>query len=343
MVTHAARNGGAQRRVLMSILAFACTGVATALLAGSLAARGVNAVLVAPPEIDTAAVGRFVSAYCARTGLPGAVVAITRGNRAIYLGGQGTSSDGSPLDADSRLPIASLSKSFTALAIMQLVERGTLDLDQPVRRFLPEFVVADARGDRITVRQLLDHTSGMADTEFPEKSIPTPVSLRDAVARLRTARLASDPGTSFHYHNPNYWVAARLIEVVSGESFPDYLQRHVFDPAGMHASTTAGSLPSVADVAHGHIRFYGASLALPEPPWYLEGASGVVTTARDLARWLIVQSTGGVSADGVRLISAAERRRDAPQGPWLESRPTDGCSAPRGMAVHVHRQAGRAA
>ena len=93
----------------MSILAFACTGVATALLAGSLAARSVNALLVAPPEIDTAAVGRFVSAYCARTGLPGAVVAITRGNRAIYLGGQGTSSDGSPLDADSRLPIASLS------------------------------------------------------------------------------------------------------------------------------------------------------------------------------------------------------------------------------------------
>jgi CubicO group peptidase (beta-lactamase class C family) len=295
---------GRHRRVPRMSIAVCTTSAVAVLLGSSIAARHAIARPIAPPEIDPSAVERFVNAYRARTGLPGAIVAITMGDRVIYTGGLGTSSDGTALGEQSRLPIASLSKSFVSLAIMQLVEAGQVDLDQPVRRYLPEFVVGDARGDAITVRQLLDHTSGMADTEFPEKSIPVPTSLRDGVARLRTARLASDPGASAHYHNPNYWVAARLIEVVSGESFSEYLRRHLFAPAGMNASTTVGSLAAAADVARGHIRLYGASVALPEPNWYLDGASGIVSTAHDLAQWLIVQNSGGVAANGTRLVSA---------------------------------------
>lgn len=240
-------------------------------------------------DIDTAAVSRFVEAYRARTGLPGAVVAITRGSRVVHVAGYGRTADGNELTPFMRVPIASLSKSVTSLAVMQLVDSGLIALDSSVRIYLPEFVVDDSRGSRITVRQLLNHTSGMADTEFREKGVGLPASLRDAVALLRQAKLASDPGTAMHYHNPNYWVAARLVEVMSGMSFADYLQQRVLGPAGMRASTTVRHLPDASDVARGHIRLYASSFALPEPAWYLDGSSGVVTTAADLARWLIAQ------------------------------------------------------
>ena len=102
---------------------------------------------------------------------------------------------------------------------MQLRDDGKINLDDPVRRYLSDFELADARGNLITVRQLLEHTSGMSDMAFPEKSIPTPRSLDDAVAMLRTATLSAEPGTTRFYHNPNYWTAARLVEVVSGMEF----------------------------------------------------------------------------------------------------------------------------
>jgi CubicO group peptidase (beta-lactamase class C family) len=294
---------GRWRGVAAALVSVCGAGLVVAFLAWPAGAHVVAAAAVAGTDIDPAAVDAFVEAYRERTGLPGVAVAITRGDRVVHVAGYGTSSDGWPLGARTRLPIASLSKSFASLAIMQLVEVGQVDLDQPVRRYLPEFVVADPRGGRITVRQLLDHTSGMADTEFREKSVPPPGSLRAGVALLRTARLVSDPGARVHYHNPNYWVAARLVEVVGAEPFAAYLRHHVLDPAGMRATTTVGSLRAAPDVAPGHIRLYGASVARPEPSWYLDGSSGVVTTAEDLAQWLIVQSRGGVAANGARLVS----------------------------------------
>lgn len=254
--------------------------------------------------IDPAAVDRFLNTYLAGTGLPGAAVAITRGNQIVHVAGFGQDARGKPVTADTRIPIASLSKSFTAMAVMQLVEAGRISLDDPVHRHLPEFTLADERAARITIRQLLNHTSGMADTEFREKSISPPRSLEEGVAQLRTARLAGEPGTGFHYHNPNYWVAARLVEVVSGESFGEYMRRHVLDPAGMTNTSTVGSLKEIPELAHGHIRLYGRSVSLPEPEWYLEGSSGIVTTARDLTKWLMLQNGGGVAQNGNRLVSA---------------------------------------
>jgi CubicO group peptidase (beta-lactamase class C family) len=289
------RRGGARRTLTACILAAACLAVSASAVGGA----------VAPiDEIDPAAVDRFVQEYRARTGLPGVAVAVTRRDRVVYTAGYGHTSDGRPVTARTRFPVASLSKSFTALAVMQLVEAGRVELDAPVRRYLPEFVLADPRASRITVRQLLDHTSGMTDTEFREKSVPVPSSLQAAVTLLRSVRLASAPGTAFHYHNPNYWVAARLVEVASGEPFASYLDRHVLAPTGMTASTTVAGLRGVPGVARGHVRVYGLAVALPEPSWYLQGASGVVSTAEDLAHWLILQNGAGRARDGPRVVSA---------------------------------------
>jgi CubicO group peptidase (beta-lactamase class C family) len=255
--------------------------------------------------LDPASVDEFVTGYLDRTGLPGAAVAVTRGTEVVHVAGYGRDSAGAPVTARTRLPIASVSKPFTALAVMQLVERGDIDLDAPVREYLPAFRVNDRRGAQITVRHLLSHRSGISDLTFPEKRRPQPDSLATAVTRLRSADLASAPGSASHYHNPNYQVAARLVEVVGGEPFAAYLDRQVFGPLGMQASTTVGDLRDARDVADGHISVFGQALALPEPHWFLDGGSGVVTNAEDLARSLIMFGNGGRAADGTRIVSAA--------------------------------------
>jgi CubicO group peptidase (beta-lactamase class C family) len=253
---------------------------------------------------DGQAIDRAVEEYRVRHHVPGIAVAVTQGRARVRVGGYGHDSTGAVITAATRLPIASLSKSFTALAVMQLVDEGRVRLDDPVRTYLPDFAIADPRGADITVRQVLTHTSGLADTTFHEKSGPLPASLAEGVALLRSARLASAPGEKEHYHNPNYWIAARIVEVVSGRSFGDYLRERVFLPLGMTRTSTVTTLRQTGDVARGHVRVLGRAFALPEPDWFLDGASGVVTTADDLAQWLVMQNGDGTAPDGTRVISA---------------------------------------
>lgn len=262
------------------------------------------------PELDAARVSAAVDEYRRRNGVPGAIVVITDGADVDYVQGFGRDSTGAAVTTRTRLPIASLSKSFTALAVMQLVEQHRVDLDTPVVHYLPEFHLADQRSSQITVRQLLAHRSGMSDMTFREKSVsPVPATLADAVRALATATLASNPGERRSYHNPNYWVAARLVEVVSGVPFASYLRDHVFLPLGMTDSVAVDAVGGAPDVARGHIRILGTPIVRTEPAWFLGGCCGVMSTARDLAAWLAFHATGGrhlavpiVSSESLQLM-----------------------------------------
>ncbi|MFI7446484.1 serine hydrolase domain-containing protein [Nonomuraea sp. NPDC049714] len=252
------------------------------------------------PAITPASVDAFVESYREATGLPGVALAITKGTRVVHVAGYGETSSGEPVTADTPMAVASVSKSFTSLAVMQLVERGDVELDRPVRAYLPEFAMADPRAARITVRQLLHQTSGMADSTFHEKSLPQPDTLEGAVARLKGARLATEPGTAFSYHNTNYQVAARLVEVVSGEPFAAYLRAHVFTPLGMRHSSTIDTDRDLPAAARGHLYVLGQAIALPEPAGFGNGSGGVLSSAGDMARWLIAQNEGILSPAGVK-------------------------------------------
>ncbi|MGY4100840.1 serine hydrolase domain-containing protein [Nocardia sp. R16R-3T] len=265
---------------------------------------GVAVAAPAADGVDPAAVDRYMSEYLSRTRLPGVSIALTHGDRVVYVAGYGHDSSGAVITATTRMPIASVSKSMTALAVMQLVDVGKVRLDAPVREYVTDFRLADPRGDRITVRELLNQTSGMSDTAFPDLRRPQADSLAGAVERLHAAKLAADPGTEFHYHNPNYQVAARLVEVVSGEPFADYMRRNVFGPIGMRDTTTVNSARDAEDVTHGYVRAYGFAIPVPEPDWFVAGSHGVITTATDLAAWLITQYNAGVAPDGHRVVSA---------------------------------------
>lgn len=245
-----------------------------------------------PQRFDKVDATNFIREYLQRNAVPGAVVVVTDGNGIVLSSGIGQDLKGNPMSEDTRVPLASLSKSMTATAVMQLVDQGSVDLDAPVVKYLPEFQLADARFRSITVRQLLMHTSGMSDRTFREKSVsPVPATLKDAVASLRSARLASDPGKTRNYHNPNYWVAARMVEVVSHQPFSVYMHDHIFLPAHMERTDVVDSLKEAHDVAPGSIRIFNHAFAKEEPEWFLGGCCGVISTAHDLAQWLIVQNS----------------------------------------------------
>ncbi|PDP87698.1 serine hydrolase [Glycomyces fuscus] len=291
--------------VPMSLKRTAAVGLAAVLLLLTAAPAGADVPGAAAGALTPEAVDAYVSDYLDASPLPGAAVAVTRGAEVVRTAGYGTGSGGGALTADTPMGVASVSKAFTALAVMQLVEDGELALDDTVAQHLPEFALDDPRATRVTVRQLLTHTSGMSDTAFREKSAPVADDLEGALARMADSGMAADPGTEFHYHNPNYHVAARLVEVLSGRAFGEYMDERVFTPLGMDDTLTVDTADEVfaAGVARGHVAVLGAAVAVPEPRSYFNGAGGMVTTAHDMARWLVAQNNGGRGADGVRVLS----------------------------------------
>lgn len=280
-------------------------------------------------EID-----RYIQLKMGKNNIPGLAVAITRNDQVIFSKGYGKTADQSPISADTPFAIASLSKSFTALAVMQLAESGRLDLDRPITQYIPSFQLNDPRGSTITARQLLNHTSGITDTVYPDMTVkPQPDSLGDVVQRLLAVTLHNDPGKEYHYNNTNYQLLAWIVEGVSKEKFPDYLQRHIFNPLEMHSTLDVSNTNQFehSNLSKGHYLLFGKPIAAAEPEWFVEGAAGMVSTVNDMAKWLIVQQNKGKYNNAQLLSSEGIRSMHTPTGPsnsyglgWEISKSEDG-------------------
>ncbi|WP_327088396.1 beta-lactamase family protein [Nonomuraea sp. NBC_01738] len=257
------------------------------------ALAGLALLLTAPAPVDLTptSIDQYIRAYIDRTGLPGAMIAVTKGDKVVFTSGYGHTSAGEPITKTTRMPVASLSKSFTALAATQLAEEGALDLDAPVRRYLPDFTMADPRAASITVRQILNQTSGMSDKTFPELTLPAPGTLDEAAKMLRTAPLAGAPGGKMRYHNPNYSLAARVVEAAAKQPFSTYMAQKVFRPLGMAATTTVNTTKELPNQGEGYVRAYRTTIKRAHPTWFVNGSFGVISTADDLSRWLIAQNS----------------------------------------------------
>jgi CubicO group peptidase (beta-lactamase class C family) len=260
------------------------------------------------PPPDPAQLAEQLEAALRATRLPGVSAAVVRGDRTLYAGGVGRDGHGGRVTADTRFRVASLSKSFTAVGVLQLVQAGRIRLDAPVQGQLPEFTTSDpGAAARVTVRQLLDQTSGLADSSLPRGVDDRARDLAARVAELRTAHLVDEPGSRFHYSDLNYQVLGRLVEVVSGTSLDRYLHEHVFGPLGMASTVsvaTAAAGAELSGLARGHVLLYGWPVARDELEGLLAGSSGVITTAADMTRWLTFQTTGRTPA-GVALLRPA--------------------------------------
>lgn len=173
--------------------------------------------------------------------MPGFAIGIVENGKVIYAKGFGVAKLGEnkPITTQSIFHMASVTKPFVATAIMQLVERGKINLDARVTEYLPYFRMKDERFATITVRQMLSHTSGMPDVEDYNWDKPEydDGALERYVRNLSGLSLISAPGEKFQYSNIAFEVLGDVIAKVSGESFESYVQRNILKPLGMKHST----------------------------------------------------------------------------------------------------------
>lgn len=229
---------------------------------------------------------------------PGFSVVIVREDQVIFEKGYGREIAGqrAPMTAQTSTAIGSLTKSFTAMAMLQLVEQGQVRLDDPVIRYLPEFRTANkTRSDKITVRMLLNNSSGLpggVSQRWQEKG----KSLELLMESLQSVYLKREPGSAYEYSNTAFSIAGLIIGRVSGLSYADYLRRYIFQPLDMNRTTTDPADFDRLHVLYGH--WPGLDGGIPAEPGIesLEMApagSLLRSSAADLGHYLIALLNGG--------------------------------------------------
>ena len=253
------------------------------------------------PEV-VARVEAFVEEQVARHGLPGLALGLVHGDEVVSLRGYGAADgSGRPVTPQTPFILASVSKPITALAVMQLVEAGRLELDAPVQRYLPWFRVADPTASaQITPRHLLLHTSGLPATAC-QSDAPT---IEEFVRELQTVRSGAAIGARYEYCSGNYNVLGLIVEAVANQPFGAYVEQHVFAPLGMRHSHAAEAPAREDGLARGHRWLFGRTV--PYDAYQPSGLpSGyLIASAEDMARFLAAQLNGG-QLDGVSALSPA--------------------------------------
>jgi CubicO group peptidase (beta-lactamase class C family) len=277
---------------------------------------------------------RIAREVLASTGVPSASLAVVKDGRIVYVEAYGEArlDPRTPARPAMRYSIGSISKQFTAAAILMLAQERKLSLDDPVSRFAPDLTRA---GD-VTIRQLLSHTSGYQDY-WPQDYVP-PVMLKEVTSagileRWAKRPLDFEPGTQYQYSNTNYVIAGLIVEKAAGMPLLEFLRARIFAPLGMTSVTDVdrdglGQTDSV-----GYLRY---ALGPPRPApkegkGWLFAAGELAMTAQDLARW-------NVAVLEQRLLTPASWREMA-----TDVRLKNGMGTRYGLGIGVTQESGRRA
>jgi len=262
------------------------TGPLTAVVCAALTA-------CAPPARDTlnARITQILAAYDGDD-RPGACVLARHGGAVIYerCVGLADVETRRPATPETNFRLASLTKQFTATAILELVEAGRLTTATSLQEVFPDF---PPYGDRVTIHRLLTHTAGLLDYEDLMPAGDTSQILDAGVLDLMRAQDSTyfPPGSAYRYSNSGYAVLAMVVEKGSGERFGRYLTEHVFAPVGMlHTVAHEEGIDTVVSRAYGYSRQAGGSWLRTDqsPTSAVLGDGGIYTSLRDLDRWLAV-------------------------------------------------------
>jgi D-alanyl-D-alanine carboxypeptidase len=236
----------------------------------------------------SARVDSIATAVLASTGVPSATVAVVTHGQLAYAQAYGSAKLAPRVAAtpDMRYGIGSISKQFTAATVLLLQQEGKLSLDDPVAKYIPGLT----RGNEVTIRQLLSHTSGYQDF-WPQDYVPptmekaiTPQGILDRWAKQP---LDFEPGTRWQYSNTNFEIAALIVEKVSGKPFYQFVRTRILDPLGMSSAVDFDTKGPTSVEPVGYMR-YGLGPLRPATstgPGWMYGAGELAMTARDLAKW----------------------------------------------------------
>jgi D-alanyl-D-alanine carboxypeptidase len=242
-----------------------------------------------PPELRSR-VDAVAHDVLEKTGVPSASVAIVRDGRIAYLAAYGDArlSPKKAATPDMRYSIGSISKQFTASAVLLLAEQGKLSLDDPVSRFLPGLT----RADEVTIRQLLSHTSGYRDY-WPQDYVPPfmrqKITATEILDRWAKRPLDFEPGTEWQYSNTGYVIAGVIVEKAAGMPLLQFLATRVFGPLGMRGIVDIDREPLSESDPVGYVRYaLGPPRVAPEEgDGWLFAAGELAMTPRDLGLWNI--------------------------------------------------------
>jgi CubicO group peptidase (beta-lactamase class C family) len=261
---------------------------------------------IAAQTVDTidpalgAKIDRIATQELAKIGVPSASIAVVQHGKLVYTHAYGdarlatSSSPAVPATPDMRYSIGSVSKQFTATAILLLQEQGKLSIDDPVGKYVSGLT----RGDEVTIREILSHTSGYQDY-WPEDYVMTsmmgPETAQQIIDTWAKKPLDFEPGTEWQYSNTNYVIAGRIIEVVSGENYWDFLTERIFRPLGMASvwNSDQKNLTSPDATAYYRHALGPLRIAPNEGIGWMFAAGELAMTPHDLALWdesLIAQS-----------------------------------------------------
>ncbi len=283
-------------------------------------------VQAGPPPLDAPLIARidaFVANEVKSSGLPGVAIAVLQEGQAPHLRGFGIDGRGHAITANTPFPIGSLTKSFTALLVRQLIEAGQLEADAPVQRYLPWFRVADTEASgRITVRHLLNQTSGFSRADGIAPLLQgSQASIEELTRGLASVSLNRPVGARFEYSNLNYIVLGALLQAVSGRTWQDLVRERVLQPLAMTRSHTDVSSARQAGMTALHRIWFGFPVAedlqmLPS----VVPTGGLVASAGDMAHYLDMLLAGGAASSGRLLSPQSVAQLIAPASPPAHTR-----------------------
>lgn len=250
-------------------------------------------------EMDFSAVDAYVESQMKALKIPGLALAIVQGDQVVYVKGYGEAHpDGSPVTPQTSFMIGSTTKSFTALAVMQLVEAGKIELDSPVQTYIPWFHTADESASaQIIVRHLLNQTSGFSNASGHDDLTASDLSddaIENSVRAMENMELARAPGEAYEYSNLNYTILGLIVQIAAGQSYESYMQENIFYPLGMSHSFTSQEEAMRNGMSTGYETFFGFPFDKKIPFNRGNIAGGyLICSAEDLSHYLIVQLNEG--------------------------------------------------
>ncbi len=240
-----------------------------------------------PAGFDPAAIDAYVAGQVAEKEIVGLSLALVRNGKIELSKGYGKASlaTGTPVTQETVFAVGSVTKQFTAAAVLLLAQDGKLSVSDKVAKYFPRLTRA---GD-ITLLDLMNHVSGYPDyypLDFVDRRMKIPIEVDELIRQYATGKLDFEPGTGWSYSNTGFVILGRVVEIVSGMSMREFLDARVFRPLGMDR-TVFEPTSVLSGAASGHARYaLGPLVVVPlEAKGWLEGAGGLRSTALDLARW----------------------------------------------------------
>ena len=280
----------------------------------------------------------FLSSEMQERQIPGMQVAVIHHGKVVLSRNFGVASlqYQVPVTEASLFSINSATKSFTGVAVMQLVQQGKVNLDAPIGQYLAGLPLA---WQAVTVTQLLNHTSGLPDVldQRSGKLVgPQPDDADTAWKAVQALPVEAPPGQRFRYNQSNYVLLAQLIERQSGQAYVDFIQRGQFDPARMRHSGFGDAKDVVANKASSYVLGAGGKgyrNVIEDFPVFMRAGAGINSNAGELAGWLVALQSGRLLAPAsVQRLWQASSLNDGKPAPWALGWPAIGRAAHRAVA-----------